>query len=38
VSGGYEPTGDSPEEFNAFLRSEIARYGEMAKKVGLKPE
>jgi tripartite-type tricarboxylate transporter receptor subunit TctC len=38
TNGGYEPNGDSPEEFAKFMRAEVARYGEITKAVGLTPE
>jgi tripartite-type tricarboxylate transporter receptor subunit TctC len=32
------PLGSSPEEFGAFLQKEVARYGMIAKKIGLQPQ
>ena len=32
------PVGSSPEEFGAFLQKEVARYGVIAKKIGLQPQ
>jgi tripartite-type tricarboxylate transporter receptor subunit TctC len=31
VAGGYEPDGRSPEEFQQFVKLELARYGEMVR-------
>ena len=35
---GAEPAGSTPEEFGAFIRAEIAKWGRLVKRVGLKPE
>jgi tripartite-type tricarboxylate transporter receptor subunit TctC len=32
------PVGSSSEEFGAFLQKEVARYGVIAKKIGLQPQ
>ena len=32
------PVGSSPEEFNAFLQKDVARYGGIAKKIGIQPQ
>jgi tripartite-type tricarboxylate transporter receptor subunit TctC len=32
------PVGSSPEEFGAFLQSEVTRYGAIGKKIGLQPQ
>jgi tripartite-type tricarboxylate transporter receptor subunit TctC len=32
------PVGGSPEEFGAFLQKEVARYGIIARKIGLQPQ
>jgi tripartite-type tricarboxylate transporter receptor subunit TctC len=37
VSGGYIPDGDSTADFEKFFRSEIDRYGELVRKIGIKP-
>ncbi|MDT8263867.1 tripartite tricarboxylate transporter substrate binding protein, partial [Roseomonas sp. DSM 102946] len=29
---GAEPVGDTPEEFEAFITSEIARWGEVVRR------
>jgi tripartite-type tricarboxylate transporter receptor subunit TctC len=33
---GMEPAGDTPEEFDAFIRSEIAKWAPVVKAAGLK--
>jgi len=38
VNGGYDPLGNSPEEARAFLAAEIRLYGDIVKRIGLKPE
>jgi tripartite-type tricarboxylate transporter receptor subunit TctC len=38
VNGGYDPLGNTPEEARAFLAAEIRLYGDIVKKIGLKPE
>jgi tripartite-type tricarboxylate transporter receptor subunit TctC len=35
---GLELVGNSPEEFDAFIRSEVAKWGEVLKRAGLKPK
>jgi len=35
---GAIPSGDSPEEFAAFVKGEMARWGKVAQQVGLRPE
>jgi len=35
---GAEPVGSTPAEFGAFVKSEVARWAEVARKAGLKPE
>ena len=32
---GYEPTGDTPEQFAALIQSEVARYGKLIKAAGI---
>jgi tripartite-type tricarboxylate transporter receptor subunit TctC len=34
----YFPVGNSPEEFGAFLRNDIARQASIAKKIGIQPQ
>jgi tripartite-type tricarboxylate transporter receptor subunit TctC len=36
VEFGIEPVGNSPEEFEAFIRSEIARWSKVAKAAGIR--
>ena len=35
---GIEPAASSPAEFAAFIRSEVARFSQLAKLAGVKPE
>ncbi len=35
---GATATGDTPEEFGAFIRREIARWGEIVRAAGARPE
>ncbi len=35
---GYEPIGDTPEQFAALIRSEVARYAKLVRTAGLKAE
>ena len=35
---GYEVAGDGPAQYGAFIRAEIAKWGQVAKAAGLKPE
>lgn len=37
ITGGYLPDGRSPAAFQAFVRSESRRFGEMARAAGVKP-
>ena len=32
---GYEPIGDTPEQFAALIKSEVARYGKLIKAAGI---
>jgi tripartite-type tricarboxylate transporter receptor subunit TctC len=38
VEQGTEPVGNSPEEFAAMLKSEVARWAEVVKISGARPE
>ena len=38
VNDGADPVGSLPEKFAAFIRSETAKWAEVAKAIGLKPE
>ena len=35
---GFEPVGDSPEEFGAYIKSEIAKWGKVIRDAGIQPE
>ena len=35
---GVEPVADTPEEFGAYIRSEIARWGDIIRRSNLKVE
>lgn len=35
---GYEPLGDSPEEFAALIRSDFERFGRLIRQLGLKAD
>jgi len=35
---GAEPGGNTPEEFGAFIRAEMARWGKVIKEKGVRPE
>jgi tripartite-type tricarboxylate transporter receptor subunit TctC len=35
---GFEPVGDSPEEFAAYIKSEIAKWGKLIRDAGIRPE
>jgi tripartite-type tricarboxylate transporter receptor subunit TctC len=35
---GAIPAGNSPAEFTAFIRSETARWGEVIRRAGVKPD
>jgi tripartite-type tricarboxylate transporter receptor subunit TctC len=37
-SQGAEPVGNSPEEFAAFIRSEIAKWANLVKVANMKAE
>jgi tripartite-type tricarboxylate transporter receptor subunit TctC len=32
---GYEPIGDTPEQFAALIKSELARYAKLVKLAGI---
>ncbi len=38
VSQGLEPAASSPEEFGAYLRSEVAKWAKVVKQSGARPE
>jgi tripartite-type tricarboxylate transporter receptor subunit TctC len=35
---GYEPIGDTPEQFGATIKTDIEKYVRVIKKAGIKPE
>jgi tripartite-type tricarboxylate transporter receptor subunit TctC len=35
---GFEPVGDSPKEFAAYIRSEIAKWGKVIRDAGIRAE
>ena len=35
---GAEPVGSTPEQFGAFIRSEMAKYAKLIKTAGIKSE
>jgi tripartite-type tricarboxylate transporter receptor subunit TctC len=35
---GADPAGGSPEQFDAFIRADSARWGDVIKQAGIKPE
>ena len=38
TSGGADPAGGSPQDFSAYIRTEIKKYAEIAKLAGVRPE
>jgi tripartite-type tricarboxylate transporter receptor subunit TctC len=38
ASQGAEPVGSTPEEYDAFVRSEIAKWAKVCKEAGIQPE
>lgn len=32
---GYDPVGDTPQEFTGYVKSEYTRWGEVVKKSGI---
>ncbi|MGH8641593.1 MAG: Bug family tripartite tricarboxylate transporter substrate binding protein [Burkholderiales bacterium] len=38
LAQGFEPVGDTPEQFAKFIREEIARWEKVVKRAGIKPE
>ena len=38
IENGVDPVGNTPEEYDAFNRSEISRWIKVAKEGGIKPE
>jgi tripartite-type tricarboxylate transporter receptor subunit TctC len=35
---GLEPAGNTPQEFDAYIKSEIAKWSKVVKQAGLKPD
>ena len=35
---GFEPLGNSPEEFGAYIKSEITKWGKAIRDAGIRPE
>ncbi len=35
---GFEPVGSTPQEFAAYIKSEIAKWGKVIKAAGIKAE
>lgn len=35
---GFEPIGDTPEQFAALIKSEVARYGRLIRAAGITPQ
>src|SRR5204862_8340722 len=35
---GFEPVGNSPEEFRAYIKSEITKWGKTIRDAGSRPE
>jgi tripartite-type tricarboxylate transporter receptor subunit TctC len=38
LAQGFEPVGDTPEQFAKFIREEITRWEKVVKSAGIKPE
>jgi tripartite-type tricarboxylate transporter receptor subunit TctC len=38
VRQGFEPIGNTPDEFSRFIREEIPRWERVVKAAGIKPE
>jgi tripartite-type tricarboxylate transporter receptor subunit TctC len=38
LAQGLEPAGNTPQAFDAFIRSEVARWSAVVKQAGLKPD
>jgi tripartite-type tricarboxylate transporter receptor subunit TctC len=36
ISQGYDPIGNSPEEFAAYLRSEFVKWQKVVKQTGIR--
>jgi len=38
LAQGFEPVGNTPAEFDAYIRSEIAKWSKVVKQAGIKPD
>ena len=38
VAQGFEPVGNTPAEFAAYIKSEITKWGKVIRDAGIKPE
>jgi tripartite-type tricarboxylate transporter receptor subunit TctC len=38
LAAGAEPAGGTPQQFAAFIQSEIEKWGKVAKVAGIQPE
>ena len=38
LAQGFEPVGSSPDEFGAYIKSEIAKWGKVIKAAGIRAE
>jgi tripartite-type tricarboxylate transporter receptor subunit TctC len=38
ASEGADPVGSTPEEFDAYIRSDIEKWIKVVEKAGIKPE
>ena len=38
IQRGFEPVGNSPKEFAAFISSEIIKWGKVVRVAGIEPE
>jgi tripartite-type tricarboxylate transporter receptor subunit TctC len=38
IDGGADPLGSTPEEHDAFIKSEVVRWQKVAKDAGITPE
>lgn len=38
LAQGFDPVGDTPEEFSKFIREEISRWEQVVRNAGIKPE
>jgi len=38
LAQGLEPAGNTPQAFDAYIRSEVARWSAVVRQAGLKPD